>query len=93
MRHYDLQAYAVQLKLDQTLESNRKMGFENSEIIYCLQDAITTLNAAALTKEKLAITEELIKIAQEFVMDAPSMDLTELICYQNDFRKILDKLK
>lgn len=93
MRHYDLQAYAVKMKLDQTIEENRKSGFESTEIIACLQDAITTLNAAALMKEKLAVTEELIKLSQEFSADAPSMDLTELIGYQNDFRKILDKLK
>lgn len=93
MRHYELQAFAVQDKLNAVIASDLYLGIESTETIAALTDAIITLNAAALTKEKLSITEDLIRVAQEFVMDTPSMDLTELVQYQNDFRKILNKIK
>lgn len=93
MRAYEVQSHAVSKCLIAVIKQDESLGVESPETIAALTDAITTLNSAALTKEKLSITEDLIKVAQEFVIDAPSMDLTELVCYQNEFRKILDKLK
>lgn len=92
MRAFELQSFAVKNRLDELCKYDLFHGSNHTELINSLKDAITTLNAAALTKEKLSITEDLIRVAQEFVMDTPSMDLTEIVQYQNDFRKILDKL-
>lgn len=58
-----------------------------------LREAITTLLAAALIEKKLSVTDDLIRITEEFCADAPSMDLTEVVNYQNDLRGILKKLK
>lgn len=78
---------------EQALAVDTVTRIKGSAFDIALREAKATLNAAALTKEKLSITEDLIKLSQEFVMDTPSMDLTELVQYQNEFRKILDKLK
>lgn len=59
-----------------------------------LREAATSLNALALIGEKkILIVEDLIRVAQDYVIDAPAIDLERVIFYQNEFRKLLDKIK
>ena len=59
-----------------------------------LREAEVTLRGLALIGEKrILILEDLIKLAQEFVADRPSMDLGEVMNYQQEFQKLLNKIK
>ena len=59
-----------------------------------LREAEVTLRVLALIGEKrILILEDLIKLAQEFVADRPSMDLGEVMNYQQEFQKLLEKIK
>jgi len=58
-----------------------------------LREAEVTLRVLALIGEKrILILEDLIKLAQEFVADTP-VDRVEVIQYQQDFQKLLNKIK
>ena len=58
-----------------------------------LREAEVTLRGLALIGEKrILILEDLIKLAQEFVADTP-VDRVEVIQYQQDFQKLLNKIK
>ena len=58
-----------------------------------LREAEVTLRVLALIGEKrILILEDLIKLAQEFVADTP-VDRVEVIQYQQDFGKLLNKIK
>lgn len=93
MRQYQNQAFAVQVQLNNVREKDDYLETESTETIACLSDAVTTLNALALIGEKkILILDDLIKVAEEFCIDAPSMDLCELIEYQDDFKKLLEKI-
>jgi len=93
MKRYELQAHAIKVKLDHVRQQDEELGLESNETIACLSDAVTTLNALALIGEKrILILEDLIKLAQEFVADTP-VDRVEVIQYQQDFGKLLNKIK
>lgn len=74
---------------EQADEVNRATGFNDE----CMREAVTTLRAAALLEKKTLVMDEMVKVIQEFCADAPSMNLSEIVCYQTDFKKLLDKLK
>jgi len=58
-----------------------------------LREAEVTLRGLALIGEKrILILEDLIKLAQEFVADTP-VDRVEVIQYQQDFQKLLAKIR
>lgn len=88
---YTIQASAIQ----KALESLERRGVEKTMpmVFEASREAQTFLLALALMEKRYAINDDLIKLAEEFVADAPSMDLTELVEYQWEFRKLLEKLK
>jgi len=58
-----------------------------------LRETEVTLRGLALIGEKrILILEDLIKLAQEFVADTP-VDRVEVMQYQQDFKKLLNKIK
>ena len=58
-----------------------------------LREAEVTLRGLALIGEKrILILEDLIKLAQEFIADTP-VDRVEVMQYQQDFQKLLNKIK
>jgi len=58
-----------------------------------LREAEVTLRGLAIIGEKrILILEDLIKLAQEFVADTP-VDRVELMQYQQDFQKLLAKIR
>ena len=58
-----------------------------------LREAEVTLRGLALIGEKrILILVDLINLAQEFVADTP-IDRVEVMQYQQDFKKLLNKIK
>jgi hypothetical protein len=58
-----------------------------------LREAEVTLRVlASIGEKRILILEDLIKLAQEFIADTP-VDRVEVIQYQQDFRKLLNKIK
>ena len=58
-----------------------------------LREAEVTLRVLALIGEKrILILEDLLKLAQEFIADTP-VDRVEVLYHQNEFQKLLNKIK
>jgi len=94
MTAYTNQYTAIKTAIGFVERDAKRLDISQDATIECLRDAATTIAALNLIGDKrILILEDLIKLAQEFVADRPSMDLGEVMNYQQDFKKLLEKIK
>lgn len=92
MRHYQLQASAVKMQLENLEASDKELNFDSAETKACLRDAVTTLLAVATVGDKTIIENQKLRaIVEEFCIAAPDIHYGEILAYKHDFEKILNQ--